>query len=781
MQFSIIIPAYNAEYFIGACLRSVLNQSLGGQHFEVILVDDCSTDSTLHIASRLAMSNKNLVVARTDSNSGPGIARNIGLSKTSGDWVMFVDSDDYLDCHALDKLHTFLDRNDIEPLDAIGFNWEYGSTSLDQNCFQAPGRRDYDSLWLNRHELIKKYLSLRMDGSVIYTAVRRQLITDNNLQFASGYHEDVDYIFKVYWHARRVSYLDEVLYFKRWRVNSIVSTISARHIYGFMRAWKEIGDFVAENGHEECGELLPYYELGLIGVVATRVREIYRRSSCIEEAYELYDVLYRCYLEIRTKADDSVELPLKTKYSLIAQYFVKTIEDDRLDNTTKAEAIREYIDGLIAKSWSCTDLHSSLFLAPDQIRTCCKRFFVDGKMHGDVSLLNISAHDAARLSSGDILKAKQKLLDRINSGEATDCDGCPFLEFKDWGPLASLDLRYLSLEYHSVCNLRCAYCSDTYYGGVQSQYDVNALIDDLLKSSALTNCGEVVWGGGEPVLDKAFVSLIGKISTMLPYAHQRVLTNAVKHSSIVQRLLGEGRASITTSIDAGTDETYALVRGRPELRTVLGNLAKYVAANASCVTIKYVFTEQNSSLSEVKAFVSLMQQGDLAGCNFQISYDFKKETVPVDTVISMVAMFGLLSDAGFHVIYFDDLLRQRLTEIHSTSGNFIEAGLDELGLGHALASKDAFKIVAIWGAGWQAKYMIENSVFFKHAKVKFLVDETPSKIGGRFLGYDIVAPSALLDSDIPVVIAAVQGFPAIYKSYVELGIDKSRLVSGLIL
>ena len=80
--------------------------------------------------------------------------------------------------------------------------------------------------------------------------------------------------------------------------------------------------------------------------------------------------------------------------------------------------------------WSCKDLQGSLYLAPSQIRTCCQRFFVDGKQQGDVVLLNIEKGDA--VSVENILKAKNNLIKKINDKEKTPCYKCPYLEKKNW-------------------------------------------------------------------------------------------------------------------------------------------------------------------------------------------------------------------------------------------------------------------------------------------------------------------------------------------------------------
>ena len=313
-----------------------------------------------------------------------------------------------------------------------------------------------------------------------------------------------------------------------------------------------------------------------------------------------------------------------------------------------------------------------------------------------------------------------------------------------------------------------------------SENAVKLLVDKEADSHSLDQCSTVVWGGGEPVVGKDFDAMLEETIKRIPKAAQRVLTNSVRHNKTVQRLLLENKVSVTTSVDAGTDETYAKVRGMASLHKAMANLKKYAEANSSQVTVKYIFTDGNYSLDEVMAFISLVHDYKLINCNFQISCDFKHETIALDAVISMIVMYGLLSDAGCRLVFFDDLLWQRLGEAHAESEKAIKLALDELGLGHTLADKSAYGKVAIWGAGWQSRYLIEKSAFFKDVDVEFFIDSRPSRIGERFMDHDIVGPDTLLKSDIPVVISAVQNLPLIYRSFMELGMDESRLIRKLI-
>ena len=105
---SVIIPMYNAEKYVGECLKSLLNQTL--KNIEIILVDDCSTDNSLAVAEKFIpafeANDKQLLTATLTKNSGcPGIPRNFGIDFAKGKYIYFLDSDDFLDDTALEDFY----------------------------------------------------------------------------------------------------------------------------------------------------------------------------------------------------------------------------------------------------------------------------------------------------------------------------------------------------------------------------------------------------------------------------------------------------------------------------------------------------------------------------------------------------------------------------------------------------------------------------------------------------------------------------------------------------
>ena len=112
-RVSIVIPAYNAEKTISYCIESVLSQSF--EDLEIIIVDDGSTDDTRIVVSNYAQTDPRIICI-SQENMGRSIARNNGIAESSGEWITFLDADDFLDVDALnlmiEKAVNVFDKND---------------------------------------------------------------------------------------------------------------------------------------------------------------------------------------------------------------------------------------------------------------------------------------------------------------------------------------------------------------------------------------------------------------------------------------------------------------------------------------------------------------------------------------------------------------------------------------------------------------------------------------------------------------------------------------------
>ena len=429
--------------------------------------------------------------------------------------------------------------------------------------------------------------------------------------------------------------------------------------------------------------------------------------------------------------------------------------------------------------WSCADLDGSLFLAPDEIRTCCKRFFVDGERRGDVAILQGPA--MSEINPETIQMAKHNLIADINSGVPTRCSGCPFLRKTEKPTRERLPIRHLSLEYHSVCNLRCSYCSDTYYGGKSSDYDVLELVSALVDAGDLDECTDVVWGGGEPLMDPNFHEILDRLLELKTRPRIRIFTNAIRFDERIAALLNPNTFRVVTSVDAGTQETWAEIRKRSKLDHVLRNLKRYVQADPTAVTIKYIITEGNYSHAELRAFAKKLAEYDLTKANLQISVDFTQERMSPEQVSAVAILNAEVHQKGVQRVFLDDLVWQRIGKAFQESRLEVREDLRMSHLEGAILDPDEVPEIVIVGTGVILNYMLAHSYFVSQAQKIWLANmpfdgEQSIDMHGNLATLSL---DEMLKTKTPIVIAAAQTYPRIYSTLAGLGVSSDRIVGAL--
>lgn len=215
---SIIIPVYNSEKLLKQCLDSVLNQTLN--NIEIICVDDGSTDNSFEILKEYEKKD-NRVIALTQKNSGAGVARNKGVEIAKGKYIAFIDSDDWIEHDALEKLYNNIENNDS---DMVLFNSiEHKPDNQFKKRIYLPkdDSIDYNNFTFDYH--YKK--NFVMNGMMVIWSkfYKASFIRDNNIKFYS--HEifnDVQFHIQTMLFAKKISYLPEILYhYRRLGQNSL--------------------------------------------------------------------------------------------------------------------------------------------------------------------------------------------------------------------------------------------------------------------------------------------------------------------------------------------------------------------------------------------------------------------------------------------------------------------------------------------------------------------------------------------------------------------------------
>ena len=219
---SVIVPMYNSEKYLQTCISSILNQTF--TDFELILVDDCSTDRTLEIAK--SFSDSRIKILQTEKNSGnPGLARNVGIDAARGEFVYFVDSDDAIIIRALEILHNKITETDSDIVYSykwmIPSNNEFstleGLTGTTRETPSDPVSEDLTTrIW---YELCKNYMN-----SVLWLCLyRRKLFDDGEkkIRFPSYLAEDVFVHFDLLCATSKIVKIDTPFYIYRTNPNSV--------------------------------------------------------------------------------------------------------------------------------------------------------------------------------------------------------------------------------------------------------------------------------------------------------------------------------------------------------------------------------------------------------------------------------------------------------------------------------------------------------------------------------------------------------------------------------
>ena len=227
-DLSIIIPVYNVENYIRACLLSVFRQNLEEDSFEVVVVDDGSEDASIERIKDIIDQHSNITVV-SQINQGLSAARNTGLKNAIGRYVLFLDSDDLLVDGCLSELLISADNYSVDLLiaDFVKLSdQEIGDTSRLNNHSCQP-------LVLNGREAFVHYLN-PSQCYVWRTLYRKSFLENNNLIFIPGiYFEDIPFTIECYLKIEKALVYPLKFYIYRQHPNSIVSSVNKKKLLDF--------------------------------------------------------------------------------------------------------------------------------------------------------------------------------------------------------------------------------------------------------------------------------------------------------------------------------------------------------------------------------------------------------------------------------------------------------------------------------------------------------------------------------------------------------------------
>ncbi len=221
-KISVVVPVYNIEDFLPECLDSIIHQSY--QNLEIILVNDGSTDSSLQICEDYAKKDSRIQVI-TQQNAGLSAARNTGIKVATGEYITFIDSDDYIDLDMINILYDQLVKNAAD-MSVCQF------MPVDEDSNPLPLKKHYPSFVVSGNEKCMEEFFL--DTGIKTCAWGKLYRTDlfEEISYPVGkYHEDVYTTYRIVALCEKIAICSEEMYYYRQRANSIMHhSFSPKHL-----------------------------------------------------------------------------------------------------------------------------------------------------------------------------------------------------------------------------------------------------------------------------------------------------------------------------------------------------------------------------------------------------------------------------------------------------------------------------------------------------------------------------------------------------------------------
>lgn len=298
-KISIIIPVHNAVNYIYKTVDSVISQKYN--NYEIILVDDGSTDGSSKLCDDLLSDN---ILCIHQVNGGVSKARNIGLSIATGEYILFLDSDDYLDKDALKILMSVANLNDSDII-ICNFAYDYGNKLVNLNSQCSEQNYSRNDLELIITQLLPNGI-LSNIGTKLY---RKSMLIDYDIKFDERFsiYEDITFCLKALQVSRNIYYVNRCLYY--YRVNygySLVKSYKNNYMEATINYMSTVGEIIDYSKLEDSKFWWNQIVNLKIAVIKNEAKNdyLYFKKRCIklsEISMFKIDSLYFKYLDKKKK------------------------------------------------------------------------------------------------------------------------------------------------------------------------------------------------------------------------------------------------------------------------------------------------------------------------------------------------------------------------------------------------------------------------------------------------------------------------------------------------
>ena len=325
-KVSVIVPIYNASEYLSRSIESILNQSY--ENLEIILIDDCSTDNSKEIIKKYALKDTRIKPFYSEVNQGVSKSRNIGLKSVSGDYVMFMDADDYI---VKDMIKIMLEK-------AIKYNSDmidsYHLIIYNNKTFLEHKSLKKDLVLGNKDNIEMITKSSYITGKLINTKLIKGLLFNENLRR----YEDLVFEHELKLRVNNYCLIKDVLYYYYQVTGSLINTLGEKHKV-YLEAAKIVLDLYKNENKESR---LTIESMLFTNAFLTGITKVIKN----DESLEYNEKLLKDYLEESSKIFKTYK---ENKYinSIIKKFFDKLLNNDKslnkfVKNTKKRDFIKPY-------------------------------------------------------------------------------------------------------------------------------------------------------------------------------------------------------------------------------------------------------------------------------------------------------------------------------------------------------------------------------------------------------------------------------------------------------
>lgn len=246
VKVSVIMPIYNADAFLSHSIESVLSQTL--KDIEVICVDDGSTDNSLKIIKEKQVADERIRIV-TETNAGPALARNNGMRRARGEYVIFLDADDFFEPTLLESLYNEGVKGDLDIVIA-----DYDIYNIRKETFEKVVPSEHEDIFEEGRVTSKSefpdHIFLSTNGAAWNKLFKRSFITDKNLQFLTDVklYEDVYFVVTSLSLAERIGKVFEVLLHHRVYSEQSRAKVFHKHFSQVPLVYVRIKEFLMQHG-----------------------------------------------------------------------------------------------------------------------------------------------------------------------------------------------------------------------------------------------------------------------------------------------------------------------------------------------------------------------------------------------------------------------------------------------------------------------------------------------------------------------------------------------------